>query len=153
MADTKQQIQEFLSQGEIITVKEILEDIDNKDISLTVLEFMIRIFQEEIQLEEKNTVFDYSLDMDQLAERYVRLKLYIRRLENDLPQQYQEELVPFCEKSRISGCFLVYTIMACSIQKEKVLKRAMVLFQKKGQDSSGTIRSIGCVLEDLKKQK
>lgn len=115
-------IRSVLARGEIGTVVSIYsvmpEGVIANKAELSVLLDLLNIFQQEMAHQVAATVFDYSLDLDELVQHFFRLKLYMRRMEFNLPVEYQREFYDYCVATGVSDYFILQLL-----QKNLFLKK------------------------------
>lgn len=96
---------------------------------MVIMERLIQIFHAEVEHDTEVTVFDDSINMEQLAKHFVIVKLLIRRLEFDLPKEYQKEFYDYCQKYKVSEYFLVSILLTNVFERGKVCRRLIKLFE------------------------
>lgn len=132
----KEEIQEYLLQGDFVRAEEILHGLSHWDKELTILNLMMKIFRMEVECNAPCTVFDFSLELNELAEHFVKLKLLLRRLDFELPMELQMELYDYCSETQVSDCFLIFLINNNVIHQCRTCQRvAEVYFSREGRDS------------------
>lgn len=109
----EEEIQELLIRGEMRAAEEKLEQVpeSEKNKHMFMLQVLFNVFHTETKNHLSETVFDYSVDLTVLYEHFVRLKLLVRRLEYDLPEQYQREIYPYCRKWHVSQYLLTVVLL------------------------------------------
>lgn len=123
--DKNRQIQEFLDQGEIIKAWEMLLSLEKMDVPLLILKNLIHVFCVETEQNAEYAIFDYSTDIDKLSQHFIRLKLLMRRLEFNLPEQYQEEFYVYCNTHHVSEYLLDFILLTNIFNKEQVCRKLM----------------------------
>lgn len=143
----KEQVAVCLHEGEILKAEKILADSKDMDKDMVVIDILISIFHEEVDNGSINTVFDYSVDMDMLVKHFVRLKLMLRRIEFDLPCEYQNEVYEYCIKNKVSECLLSSIIFNNIYDRQKVCKKLLQMYEK--YDDAGNKEIINYLRERL----
>lgn len=121
-------IQELLYQKEFKKVEQILYSIQVLDADLLVLMILIQIFYREEKEKIRDTVFSISLEIDTLVKHFVKLKLLLRRLDFDLPVEFQEEVYSYCIEHGVSRCLLAYILINNIFNQKKVCKQIIAMF-------------------------
>ena len=125
----EEKIAVLLREGELLEIEDILSKQKKWNSNLLILNTLIQVFHKEVEHNIQPAVFDYSLELDELAKHFVRLKLLIRRLEFDLPLEYQNELYDYCTQTGVS-VFLILSILQNNIFfKEKTCKQIARVFE------------------------
>lgn len=130
MSETKQ-IQEFLRQGEILKAEQVLHCMYKKDANLLILDVLIRVFHIEIMQDAECTVFDDTVDIQQLSKHFILLKLLVRRLEFDLPKESQEELRTYCGRHHVSEYLLAAILLTNIFHRKQVCQKMIAMFPEK----------------------
>lgn len=140
MESTLQHMQEILLQGDIVKLIEELSDVTNWTKELCVLDIMSAVFCDEVENNIQNSVFDYSRDINELTEYFIQLKLYLRRLDFDIPIENQMEIYQYLQQTNASNCLLAYIINNNMFYPRKVAKRLSdIFFKKEGGNSERAI--------------
>lgn len=136
--EVKKQIEECLQRQNEEAYMKICEMLNSdycskllgQDRELFVLANMANIQQQEMIQEEKHCVFD-NRDIKQIVDLYQNLVFYLRRLEFDLPIEFQKEMVSYMSEQRLSAiCIWGVIQMAPYIyNKEKTLNNFMNLLE------------------------
>lgn len=121
----------MLAAGELQKLEYFLSTLKVKNKKLVILENLIEIFHKEVKSNEPFTLFDYSLDLDELVKHYMVTKLLLRRFDFDLPEKYQEEFYYYCMNTQVSVCFMEHLLERNMFYPEKVRAEVMALFEKK----------------------
>lgn len=131
-----ERVRELLRQGELLKIKEILKNCEYMGKELCILSVLLQVFRFEAEKDVYPAVFDYSLDLDELVTHYIRLKLYLRRLEFGLPEEDQAELYAYCQETGVSDYFLLYLIKRNIYFRRRVCERISHIFScEEGEDS------------------
>ncbi len=132
-----ERVRELLRQGELSKIEEIFKNREYMGKELLILEVLLQVFYIEAENEEYPSVFDYSLELDTLITHFIRLKLYLRRLEFGLPEKDQAELYAYCRETGVSDYFLLYLIRCNIFFPRRVCERLAHIFScAEGEDSS-----------------
>lgn len=134
-----EQVRTLLTAGELLQIENILSRVTDWDKELVVMKVLTQIFRWEVENNISPTVFDYSLDLGELVRHFVRLKLYVRRLEFDMPDDLQMELYVYCRETGVSDYFLTYIIQNNVFFPKKVCQGLSELFAR--AEGGGSSRS------------
>ncbi len=130
------QIRALLAEGELLEIEDVLSGVKEWNKELLVMSIMDQVFRREAENDISPTVFDYSLDLDELVRHFIRLKLYVRRLEFGLPDELQDELYGYCQKTGVSDYLLLYILQQNVFFQKKVCRELSGLFiRAEGKDS------------------
>lgn len=147
------QVEQLLRQGEILQIEQILKKEKKWTVDLTILQCLINVFHNEVRFEESFTIFDYSLELNELKRHFVKVKLLLRRLEFDLPMVDQMELYDYCTETAVSKYLISHIIRNNIFFQEKVCIRVIDIYSKKeGMDSEKTKYFIS-LLQSLKEKE
>lgn len=127
MSETEQ-IQIFLRQGEIIKAEKALHFLQHMDADLLILDILIQVFHVEIAQDAANTVFDDSTDIKELAKHFITLKLLMRRLDFELPEEEQNELRTYCSLHHVSAYLLAKILLTNIFHRKQVCRRLIAMF-------------------------
>ena len=122
------QIKLLLHKDKIPEIKKILSQVKEWNKELLVVNVLVQVFQKEIENGISPTVFDYSLDLDVLIQHFIHLKLYVRRLDFDLPPDLQIELYKYCKTTGVSDYLLLYIIQKNVFMQVKVCQKLSAIF-------------------------
>lgn len=132
----REELSLLLLQGEVVEIEKRLKKIRYWGKDLAVLYILLHIFRLEVEKESSTTVFDYSLELDELVDHFIKLKLYMRRLEFDLPKEKQREIYDFCVKTGVSDHLILYILKNNIFFKENFCKNmAAILAEAEGEHS------------------
>lgn len=132
----KEQIQALLYRGEILEIKELLKDSSVWNQDLLFIKRICSIFELEVKRECAYTILDYSLDLDELIEHFVRIKMLVRRVEMNMPVNYQMELCTYCKEHQVSTICLMAIVEVNMFQKKMTYGRMADIFaQAYGENS------------------
>ena len=123
MSETEQ-IQIFLRQGEIIKAEKALHSLQHMDADLLILDILIQVFHVEIAQD----VFDDSTDIKELAKHFITLKLLMRRLDFELPEEEQNELRTYCSLHHVSAYLLAKILLTNIFHRKQVCRRLIAMF-------------------------
>lgn len=136
MEEQVQKIQTFLLEGELLEAERELAKVKQWNKQLLIIRIMMFVFRKEVENGSAPTVFDYSLDLNVLVDHFVRLKIYIRRLEFELPLSLQMELYKYCKQTGVSDELLCHIVQVNMFYPEKVYKNLSAVFaEAEGADS------------------
>lgn len=128
MSEQTEQVRTLLAEGELLQIENILSGVTQWNKELIVMHVLAQVFRREVENSITPTVFDYSLDLDELVRHFVRSKLYVRRLEFDMPDELQMELYEYCRQTGVSDYFLLYIIQQNAFFPKKVCQRLSGIF-------------------------
>ena len=118
--------------------------------------FVIKQLMEIYKTEQKsgqNTILDYSTDMNQLIQHFVHLKLLLRRMDFDIPEEYQEEIYTYIKTNHVSDSMIVFIILRNMIDKIKVCTALISMYQSMEGNSSPKIQFYQRVLQGIKRRE
>lgn len=127
----KEQIQQWLNQGEILKAEQALGSVRQMDAELLILNTLLQVFRVEAEQDIAYTVFDVSVDIHALARHFIKVKLLLRRLEFELPQVYQNELYLYCTKKHVSEYLLVSILLTNILHRKQVCRKLVGMFPDK----------------------
>ena len=136
MEYTLQHMQELLRQGEILQLKEDLSHVTNWTKELCVLAIMTDVFCNEVENNIQNSVFDYSIDINELTKHFIQLKLYLRRLDFDLSIEDQLKIYEYLKQTNTSDFLLFYYLNMNAFYPQKVARKLSDIFLKKEGSNS-----------------
>jgi len=119
----KTQIDEKIRHSEIRDIRSYLQenmDIIKYDNDLMVVWYLGMVADKEMQAGKKS-VFERVASLEELLERYRKLKFYMRRIEYDVMEE-AEEFYSFLSEQRVSEFELMGIVDSCVYDKEKVWK-------------------------------
>lgn len=125
----EEKIASLLREGELLEIEEILAKQTNWTANLMILNILIQVFHKEVENNIQPAVFDYSLDFDELVKHFIHLKLLIRRLEFDLPSEYQNELYEYCVQTGVSVCLILSILHNNIFFKTKTCRQIARVFE------------------------
>ena len=125
----QEQIQGYLEQGNIKKAEQEIHSLHELDARMVVLDVLIQIFYLEKKQNATDTIFGYSRNIDLLVQHYSKVKLLLRRLEFDMPQQ--EELYKYCMEHNVSEYMLAVIVGTNLFGQKKVYKKLMGMFREK----------------------
>ena len=128
-SELDQHVASMLAAGELQRLEYFLAALKTRTKKLVILKCLIDIFKEEVRNNEPFTVFDYSLDLDELVKHYMVTKLLLRRFDFNLPKEYQEEFYYYCANAHVSRCFIEYLIEHNMLYPEEVRAKVMAFFE------------------------
>ncbi len=137
-AEYQKEIRELMKQGEILEAERLLQQMDEKwrgrDGNIFLI--LIYVFRREVESGMQRTVFDRFADPDDMIQHFIRLKLYLRRIEFGLAQEYQREVYDYFVQTNVSE-YLIFQILQKNIfYKEQFCRNLSLLFEREeGTDS------------------
>lgn len=134
----EEEIRSLIRQGDILKAEQLLLQLDKDKRGKTgnVLLILIGIFRKELEKNVSSTVFDVSLDANELVEHFIRVKLYLRRLEFGLPEQTWLEFYEYGRQTGVSDYMILYLLQNNIFYKEECCRNLSGLFAKmEGADS------------------
>lgn len=125
-------VRSFLLQGEILAAEQLLTQLDEKwrGKEGNMLLILIRVFKREVEKGVSPTVFDLSQNPEKLTAHFIRLKLYLRRVEFGLPERYQDEAYDYCKKTGVSDYLIFHILQNNIFYKEEFCRKMSQLFAK-----------------------
>lgn len=132
----EEKIAALLHEGELLEIEDILSKQQEWNSNLMILNVLIQVFHKEVENNIQPAIFDYSLEFDELVKHFVHLKLLIRRLEFDLPLEYQNELYDYCVQTGVSEILILFILQNNVFFKVKTCKQIANIFENfEGKDS------------------
>lgn len=153
MKDSLQYMQELLSKGNLQKLSEALSNVTNWTKELYVLAVMFDVFCDEAENNVQDSVFDYSTNIDTLTKHFIQLKLYLRRLDFDLPVENQLEIYEYIQRTNTSDFLLTYYLKNNIFYPQKVAKKLSDIFLQKESRHSKRAIIFAKLAEQLPKQK
>ena len=153
VVNEEEQISELLRQGEIIQIEQRMKTLRAWTASLVILKCLLRVFRTEVENEEHDSIFDYSVDLDMLKKHFVKIKLLLRRLDFDLTWDEQMEFYDYCTQTKVSKYLVASIVLNNMVYKEKVCARLIQIYSEKEGDHSEKAQYFEGVLRDLKERK
>ncbi len=134
-------VRTFMVQGEILAAEQLLTQLDEqwRGKEGSILLILIRVFRREVEKGISPTVFDMSQNPEELTAHFIRLKLYLRRVEFGLPEKYQDEAYEYCKKTGVSDYLILHLLQSNIFYKEEFCRRMSQLFAKK--EGVGSMRA------------
>lgn len=140
-AKYEEETKSLIRQGEILEAEQLLLQLDEKwrGKDGNILLILIRVFRREVESGAERTVFDLSQDPDELVRHFIRLKLYLRRIEFGLPEQYQAEVYEYCMQTGVSD-YLIFQIVKNNIfYREQFCRNLARVFER--EEGAGSVRA------------
>lgn len=153
MDTTMEYMQELLSQGDVQQIKEALSHVTDWTKELCVFAIMFDVFCNEAESNIPNSVFDYSLDINELTRHFIQLKLYLRRLDFDLPIENELEIYDYLQETNTSDFMLAYYLNHTIFYPQKVSQKLSDIFLLKEGDQSERACLYACLAEKLPAHK
>ena len=104
-----------------------------------MLLILIRVFRREVEKGISPTLFDVAQNPEELTAHFIRLKLYLRRVEFGLPEKYQDEMYDYCKKMGVSDYLILHFLQHNIFYKEEFCRSMSRLFAKK--EGVGSMRA------------
>ena len=149
----EEQIQILLKKGELLQIEKILSKAECSSVDITVLKCLVEIFHIEVQYDVAYTVFDYSVDLDELVQHFIKTKLYMRRLEFDLPWNKQKEACQYWLETKVSDEELYYILLTNIFLQKKVCGQLKKIFAEVDGEESLHTQYFKTVERKLEKAK
>lgn len=132
----------LIVQGEILAAEQLLLQLDDKwrGKDGNILLILIGVFRREVEKNVSPTIFDVSQKPDELIKHYIRLKLYLRRLEFGLPEPYQIETYEYCKSKGVSDYLILHILRNNIFYKEEFCRNLSQLFVR--QEGMGSMRAM-----------
>ena len=84
----------------------------------------------------QRTVFDDFGNPDDMIQHFIRLKLYLRRIEFGLAEKYQREVYDYCIQTGVSDHLIFHMIQNNIFYREQFCRNLSRLFEREeGEDS------------------
>jgi len=151
--EKEDRIRGLLKKGEILEIEKELENAVDLSVNLKILKTLIKVFKVEIQNNIEHSIFEYSVDFDELILHYKKIKALLRRVEFDLPMQEVIELYSYCTENRVSQFLLGVIILSSMYHRKKVCKRVIDLWKQNGEEDTAFIRYLNSVEKYLEGQQ
>lgn len=120
----KEQINKLLTAQKYDDIKILLlsyKDITEHDNDLAMVCYLCTIYDQEKNAGQM-TLFSKVESVDELLERYTRLKFYLRRIEFDIMDDNLDIFYQFLLQNQVSSYELLRVIDFCVVHKDKVLR-------------------------------
>lgn len=121
-------LQKLFSEGRLAEAERYLDEWQDDNAKTIILKILFRVFHMELACGEEKTVFDYSVQTDELVKHYIKVKLLLRRLEFDLPKEHQQELRSYCRQCFVSKDFLTVIVLTNIFDQAGVCRRLIRIF-------------------------
>ena len=121
--ELRQKVDQLIENGEYAQIKPLLlsyKDVTEHDNELAMTCYLCTIYDQETAAGQV-TIFDKVSDVEELLERYTRLKFYLRRIDFDI---FDENVgfYQFLSECQVSSYELLRTIDFSVVHKDKVLQ-------------------------------
>lgn len=123
--EVKQQIDRMIADREYDSILPLLllhKEMTEQDNDLATICYLCIIYEQE-KKEGHSVIFSKVSGMEELLERYTRLKFYLRRIDFDVIGNQMDSFYEFLTLNQVSSCELLQVIEFSVVNKEKVLKR------------------------------
>lgn len=120
----KLQVNRLLSEHHYDEIKSLLlsfKDITERDNTLAMTCYLCTIYERE-QVAGARSIFDKIASIEELIERYTRLKFFLRRIDFDVTDDGLDSFYSFIMQWEISSYELLAVIDFGVVHKDKVLK-------------------------------
>lgn len=91
-----------------------------------VLDVMFLIYDHEKKNGDSYT-FDKVRDIQDMKRLCLKLKVLLRRIEYDLPEEYQQEIIRFVRENKISASFIIVIVQRYIERQVKVLNKTAIM--------------------------
>lgn len=137
----EREVRTLIQQGDNCGAEHLLLQLDKDKRGKfgNILFILIGIQRREVEKNVSPTVFDVSLDPDELVEHFIQVKLYLRRLEFGLPEQTWTEFYEYCKKTGVSDYMIFYFLQNNIFFKEECCRNLSVLFAN--MEGAGSMRA------------
>ena len=121
LVQIRKEIRQCMAEGDILEAERLLHQItpDCYNRQDAVMFQLFQVFRKEVEKEENTTIFDVSQDLDEVMEHYMRIKMYLHRVELGLPEHLQKEVYTYCKTKKVSD-YLILHILHTNIFLKKV---------------------------------
>ena len=122
--ELKQQINRMIADGKYDDIQPLLlshKDLAERDNNLAMVCYLCTIYEQE-KTAGCAVIFSKVTSMEELLERYTRLKFYLRRVDFDVIGNQMELFYEFLLQNQISSYELLRVIDFCVVNREKVLR-------------------------------
>ena len=126
-SDLMNSIQKNMLQRDFAAAEYKLINANVTDNVLSDLKIVFTIFNTEKENNSDTLFFDYSLEVNNIVEHYIKLKFLLRRVEFDIGENPDILIIDYIKKHQISVYALIVTIMFSSVFKTNILNKLAVL--------------------------
>lgn len=120
----KEEVNSFLANKKYDEIKSFLlskKEIVEKNNDLSTICYLCTIYEKEVAAKQL-TIFSKVSNIEELLERYTKLKFYLRRIDFDVTDDKLGEFYQFLSRNQVSSYELLTVIDFSVVHKEKVLK-------------------------------
>lgn len=146
-------IQKLFSEGKLEEAEQYLDNLQDDNAKTIILKVLFRAFHMEQERGEEKTVFDYSTQVDELVKHYIKLKLLLRRLEFNLPEEKQQELRGYCRQCFVSKDLLTVIVLTNIFEPARVCRRLVRIFASGDEADRQTAEYFRSVLLHVRQQE
>ncbi len=134
----RKEIRQCMAEGDILEAERLLHQItpDCYNRQDAVMSQLFQVFRKEVEKEEKITIFDVSQDLDEVMEHYMRIKMYLHRVELGLPEHLQKEVYMYCKKTKVSDYLILHILHTNIFLKKAFCENMASLFAREEGDYS-----------------
>lgn len=124
MQTLKEQIDRMFAEKRYDEIEQLIcanEKEAESDNDIVTLYYLIPVYRQE-KAAGKITLFEKVGTLDNLLERYTKLKFYLRRIDFGITNNRSDEFYAFISANRISAYEIVTAIRYSVVHKEKVMR-------------------------------
>lgn len=150
----QKEIRIFFQEGDILKAENLLQQQDNVHLGKyeNIMKVLIQVFRREVEKGVTSTVFDVFQDFDEAVTHFIRLKLYLRRIEFGLPEPYQREAYEYFIQTHVSDYLILQILKANIFYKVDFCNNMAQLFAR--EEGEGSMRAgLYAQLAELEKSK
>lgn len=124
MQTLKAQIDTLFKEGRYEEMEQLIaanEKTAMNDNDIVTLYYLLPVYKQE-KAAGKRTLFEKAENVDDLLQRYTKLKFYLRRLDFDIMDDGLDDFYAFLSENQISVYELVTAIRYSVVHKEKIMQ-------------------------------
>lgn len=124
MQTLKAQIDTLFKEGRYEEMEQLIatnEKTAMNDNDIVTLYYLLPVYKQE-KAAGKQTLFEKAENVDDLLQRYTKLKFYLRRLDFDIMDGGLDDFYAFLSENQISVYELVTAIRYSVVHKEKIMQ-------------------------------
>lgn len=133
------QMQRLLEDGDVAEAERLLAGMEQWNADMAILSCLFQIYHKEMEHNCPDTVFSCFTEIAELTAHFVRVKLLLRRLEFDLPEERQRELYPYCKEKRVSVYFFEEILRTNIFRARKVCGRLTYIYEEQEGKNSQAV--------------